>query len=139
VNLTNLRSGSDGAEREIVCSTFAIEVSGGFHGVAILRDLTGTRAAARTAAVLAQTAAQLVGAGTTDEILAGIARHAVEGTRAMVCGIAVVGDDHKMASVGAYSSPVYGLPPASRKTLLVRIHQVPESDCASADCTAIAR
>jgi PAS domain S-box-containing protein len=109
-------SGSDGTEREIVCSTFAIDVSGGFHGAVILRDLTGTRAAARTAAALAQTAAQLVGAGTVDEILAGIARHAVEGTRALVCGIAVVGDDHKMASVGAYSSPGYGLLPGSGKT-----------------------
>ena len=103
------------AEREIVCSTFAIEVSGGFHGVAILRDLTGSRAAARTAAALAQTAAQLVGAGKERSWL-GIARHAVEGTRALVCGIAVVGGDHKMASVGAYSSPGYGLSPASGQT-----------------------
>jgi PAS domain S-box-containing protein len=106
---------SDGAEREVVCSTFTIEIAGHPHGVAILQDLTGTRAAGRTAAALAQTAAQLAGAGTTDEILAGIARHAVEGTRALVGAIAVVGDDHKMASVGAYSSPGYGLPPASGK------------------------
>jgi GAF domain-containing protein len=84
--------------------------------VAIFRDLTGPRVAARTAVALAQAAAQLVGAGTIDEILAGIARHAVEGTRALVCGIAVVGDDHQMASVGAYSAPGLGLPPASAQT-----------------------
>jgi PAS domain S-box-containing protein len=107
---------ADGAEREVACSAFAIDMAGHPHGVAVFWDLTGPRAAARTAAALAQTAAQLVGAGTTDEILAGIARHAVEGTRAMVCGIAVVGGDHKMASVGAYSSPANRLPPASGKT-----------------------
>jgi PAS domain S-box-containing protein len=107
----NLR-GRDGAEREIVYSQFAVDVAGSPHGVAIFQDLTGPRAASRTAIALAQTAAQLVGAGTTDEILAGIARHAVEGTRALVCGIATVDDDHKIASVGAYVTPGYGLPPS---------------------------
>lgn len=105
--------GRDGAEREIVCLTFAIEMAGSLHCVAVFRDLSGPRAAARTAVALAQTAAQLVGAGTIDEILAGIARHAVEGTRGLVCGIAVVGEDHKLASVGAHVSPGYGLSQAS--------------------------
>jgi PAS domain S-box-containing protein len=105
----------DGAEREIVCSTFAADVAGGHHGVTIFRDVTGPRAASRTAVALAQTAAQLVGAGTTDEVLAGIARHAVEGTQALACGISVVGDDHKLASGGGYG-PGYGLPPASGET-----------------------
>ena len=105
----------DGAEREIVCSTFAADVAGGHHGVTIFRDVTGPRAASRTAVALAQTAAQLVGAGTTDEVLAGIARHAVEGTRALACGITVVGDDHKLASGGGYG-PGYGLPPVSGET-----------------------
>jgi len=110
---TCIMGGLDGAEREIVCLTFAIEMAGRVHCVAVFRDLSGPRAAARTAVALAQTAAQLVGAGSTDEILAGIARHAVEGTRALVCGIAVVGGDHNIASVGAHVSPGYGLPPAS--------------------------
>jgi signal transduction histidine kinase len=70
--------------------------------VTIFRDVTGTRVASRTAMALAQSAAQLVGAGTTDEVLAGIARHAVAGTRALACGIDVVNDDHKLAFGGGY-------------------------------------
>ncbi len=93
----------EGAEREIVCSTFAADVAGSQHGVTTFRDVTGIRAAARTAAALAQAASQLVGAGSTDEILAGIARHAVEGTRALACGISAVGEDHELAGAGGYS------------------------------------
>ncbi|HEY2280467.1 MAG TPA: histidine kinase [Streptosporangiaceae bacterium] len=94
---------SDGTEREAVCSTFVIDRAGRPHGVAVFWDLTGPRAAARTAAALAQTAAQLVGTETTDEILAGIARHAVAGTRALACGIDVVSNnDHKLAFGGGY-------------------------------------
>ena len=100
--------GSDGAGREIDCSAFAIEMAGGLHVVAIFRDLAGPRAAARTAAALAQTAAQLVGAGTTEEILVGIARHAIEGTRALAVGIVVVGEDHKLAVSGGYGFPDAG-------------------------------
>jgi PAS domain S-box-containing protein len=103
----NLR-GPDGAEREIVYSQFAVDVAGSRLGVAIFQDLTGPRAAGRAAVALAQTAAQLVRAGTTEEILAGIARHAVDGTRALACGITVVDDDHTVASTGGY-----GLPAAS--------------------------
>jgi PAS domain S-box-containing protein len=105
----------EGAERETVHSISATDIGGSPHAVAVFRDVTGTRAADRAAVALAQTASQLVGAGTTDEILAGIARHAVEGSRALVCGIALVGDDHKLASVGAHISPGYGLSPASGK------------------------
>jgi PAS domain S-box-containing protein len=94
---------SDGAEREIVCSTFAADVAGSQHGVTVFRDVTGTRAAARAAVALAQAASQLVGAGSTDDILAGIARHAVEGTRALACGISAVGEDHQLAEAGGYS------------------------------------
>jgi hypothetical protein len=101
--------GPDGAEREIGCSAFAVDMAGSLHCVAVFRDLTGSRAAARTAAALAQTAAQLVGAGTTEEILVGIGRHAVEGTRALAVGIIVVGDDHKLTVSGGY-----GFPDASR-------------------------
>src|SRR5450755_3264414 len=102
----NLRD-PDGAEREIVYSTFAVEIAGSPHLVAIFDDLTGPRAAGRVAVALAlaQAASQLVGAGTTDEILAGIARHAVEGTRALTAGIVVVGEDHKLATAGGYGFP----------------------------------
>jgi PAS domain S-box-containing protein len=113
---TSVLYGADGSEREMVCLMFAIDIDGSPHGVAILQDITGPRAAARTAVALSQTTAQLVGTGPTGEILAGLARHAVEGTRAVVCGIAVVSDDHKIVSVGAYSSPENGLPPGSGKT-----------------------
>jgi PAS domain S-box-containing protein len=106
----------DGAAREVVASTVAIEIAGGHHGVTFFRDVTGTRAAARTAMALAQAASQLVRTGNTDETLAGIARHAVEGTRALVCGIALVDDDHKIASVGAYITPGLGMSRASGQT-----------------------
>jgi PAS domain S-box-containing protein len=110
----------DGAEREIVCSTFAAEMAGGHHGVSFLRDVTGTRAAARAAVALAQAASQLVGAGTTSEILAGIARHAVEGTRALACGLAVVDDDHKLSVAGGYGhghGHGQGLPAVEQETM----------------------
>ncbi|MGO9660997.1 MAG: hypothetical protein ACLQVK_09245 [Acidimicrobiales bacterium] len=68
--------------REIVCSNFAVAVAKRPHRVAILKDVTLLRTEARTAVALAQTAAQLAGAGTTEEILVGVARHGVEGTRA---------------------------------------------------------
>ncbi len=105
--------GSDGLEREIVASTFAIELDGRRHAVALLRDVTAARSAGRAAAALSQTAAQLIGAATIDEVLAGISRHAVEGTRAMVCAVVVVGDDHMVSSVGAYSAPSNNLPVGS--------------------------
>jgi PAS domain S-box-containing protein len=97
--------GSDGVGHEIVCSTFAIDMAGRLHCVAIFRDLAGPQAAVRTAVALAQTAAQLAGTGTTEEILVGLARHGVEGTRALAVGIVVVGDDHKLAVSGGYGFP----------------------------------
>jgi PAS domain S-box-containing protein len=101
---------ADGTEREVVYSTFSLDLGGSPHGVTIFRDLTGPRVAARTAAALAQTAAQLVGTTTVHEILAGIARHAYEGTRALSAGIAVMGEDHKLAMGGGYGpgGPNYG-------------------------------
>jgi PAS domain S-box-containing protein len=99
---TCILAGPDGAEREIDCSAFAIDMAGSLHCVAIFRDLTGHRAAARTAAALAQATTQLAGAGTTEEILVGIARHAVEGTRATAVGIVVMDDDHKLTASGGY-------------------------------------
>lgn len=107
---TCVMSGVGGAEREIVCSLSAIGMAGQPHAVAIFRDLTGPRAAARAAMALVQTAAQLVGSGTTDEVLAGIARQACEATRALSAGIVVAGDDHNLASGGGYGpgGPDYG-------------------------------
>ena len=98
---TGILTRPDGIEREVVCSTLPIDIDGGPHRVIIFRDVSDTRAAGRTAMALAQAAAQLVGHGTITEILTGIARHAVEGTRALQCGMAVVGDDHRLI-LGGY-------------------------------------
>ncbi|MEO9200507.1 MAG: histidine kinase [Antricoccus sp.] len=96
---------ADGAVREIVCSTFAIVVEGHPQRVVILNDLTGPLGAARTGAALSQTTARLVGAGTTEEILVGLARHGVEGSRALAIGTIVVGEDHKLVASGGYGYP----------------------------------
>jgi PAS domain S-box-containing protein len=100
----NLRD-REGAEHEVVYSTVWVEIAGKPHLVAIFDDLTGTRAAGRAAMALAQVASQLVGAGTIDEILAGIARHSVEGTRALASGVVVVGEDDQLAAGGSYGFP----------------------------------
>ena len=71
----------------------------------MLADPGMPSAVADAAAASARTAARLVGTGTTDEILVGLARHAVEGTRAVVCGIVVVGDDRKLLSAGGFGYP----------------------------------
>ncbi|WP_160312241.1 histidine kinase [Streptacidiphilus albus] len=97
--------GVGAAGHEVTCSVFATDIDGASHWVAVLRDLGGGRAMKRTAAALAQTTAQLVGAGTVDEILRGIARHAVESTTATACGIVVVGEDHKLAAAGGFGFP----------------------------------
>jgi PAS domain S-box-containing protein len=102
--------GEDGIEREVVCSTFPIDIDGRPHGVAVLWDFSSSREEARTALALAQTAAQLVGHEDVSEILTDIARHAVQGSRALSCGISVVDQDHTLASAGAYGpdGPAYG-------------------------------
>jgi len=97
--------GVGAAGHEVTCSVFATDIDGASHWVAVLRDLGGGRAMKRTAVALAQTTAQLVGAGTVDEILRGIARHAVESTTATACGIVVVGEDHKLAAAGGFGFP----------------------------------
>jgi signal transduction histidine kinase len=96
---------ADGSIREISCSTVAIAINKRPHRVVTLNDLTGPATAARTAAALAQTAAQLVGAGTTEEILIGLARHGVQGTRALAIGTVIVGDDRKLVTAGGYGFP----------------------------------
>ncbi len=93
------------AGREVTCSVVATDISGARHWVVILRDLGSGRAGDRTAVALAQTTAQLVAAGTVEELLRGIARHAVESTAAVACGIVVIGEDHKLAVAGGYGFP----------------------------------
>jgi PAS domain S-box-containing protein len=94
--------GADGAEHEVVCFVHGLDIAGVIHAVAILQDVTDPRVAARTAAALAQTTAQLVGAGTVSDILERLSRHVVDGTRALACAISVAGDDHEPGSAGAY-------------------------------------
>jgi signal transduction histidine kinase len=66
------------------------------------RTSVDDRGASRAAAALAQTVAQLVGTAPTSEILADIARHAVEGTRAAGAGIAVTDEDHHLTYGGGF-------------------------------------
>ncbi len=119
--------GPGAAGREIVCSTFAVELAGNPHWVAIFRDLSGARAGARTALALAQTAARPV-TGTTEEALAGIARHAVEGTRAVLSIIGLVGDDHKLAAIGGYGHPETVAALAAWTAVPPNLYDVPGGD-----------
>jgi signal transduction histidine kinase len=68
------------------------------------------RSAVAEATALAREAAQLAGAGSIPDVLTMIARHAVEGSRALSCRITVVDEDSKLVSVGAYgpAGPGYG-------------------------------
>jgi PAS domain S-box-containing protein len=97
---TCMMLGGDGTERAIVCSMYTVEVAGVPHRVSILRDLSAPRSAARAAMALAQATVQGGGAATTDEILALLARHAVEETRCLTARILVVGDDRRVAGGG---------------------------------------
>ncbi|MDQ2852219.1 MAG: sensor histidine kinase [Actinomycetota bacterium] len=119
---------ANGVVREIACSTFAIIVEDRPHRVAIFSDLTGPLAAARTASALAQTTAQLVGAGTTEEILVGLARHGVQGTRALVVGIVVVGDDRKLVTAGGYGFPSREQSRAAWTSSSVTLDDLPGAD-----------
>jgi PAS domain S-box-containing protein len=94
---------STGRELEVMCSTFAAHSDGPACVVAMFWELSSSPAAARTATALAQTAAQLVAAeATLNEILADIARHAFEGSRATSAGIVVMGADGRLDSGGGY-------------------------------------
>jgi PAS domain S-box-containing protein len=93
-----------GDDRDVVYFTFTIEIAGAPHTVSIFRDLAEPRAAVRAATALAQTVAELARSSPTNVVLAGIARHAVDGTRALAAGISIVGEDHKLAVGGAYGS-----------------------------------
>ena len=91
--------------REVTCSVSATDIDGARHWLASLRDHGTGLAVDRTAVALAQTTAQLVAAGTVEEILRGIARHAVDSTVAIACGIVVISEDHKLAVAGGYGFP----------------------------------
>ena len=94
---------SAGGAHEVVCSTFAVE--GPTHPVLVATfwDMSGQQAATRNAAALSYTASRLVSAeATLNEILADVARHAFEGSRALSAGIVVMGSDHRLGSGGGY-------------------------------------
>ena len=86
----------------MVFAPFRVDVDGRAHGAALFRDFTETRAAGRAAAALAQSAAELVGEQSVSDILAGTARHVVEGTRALWAGLALIGESGTFGSGGAY-------------------------------------
>ena len=100
--LTRAVLGADGEEREMVFAPFRVDVEDRPQAGAWFRDVTEPRTAARTAAALAQSAAELVGTASVDEILAGVARRAVEDTRASWAGLAVVDEDDTFAFAGAF-------------------------------------
>jgi signal transduction histidine kinase len=94
----------DAIEHEIVFLTCAVDIAGSLYSVAIFRDVAGPHAAARTAMAMAQTAAQLVSNAPTSDVLNGIARQAVEHTRARAASIFVIGDGHVLTVRGGYGS-----------------------------------
>ena len=100
--LTRMLVHSSGEEREMVFAPFRVFVDGAPHGAALFRDFTETRAAVRAAAALAQSAAELVGEQSLSDILAGTARHVVEGTRAFWAGLALISESGSFSSAGAY-------------------------------------
>ena len=92
----------DAEEREVVLAPFRVDVAGRPHGGVLIRDFTESRAAGRAAGALAQSVAELVGSRSISEVLAGIARHAVEGTRAVWAGIALVDESGAFGPGGAF-------------------------------------
>ncbi|AHH16301.1 putative two-component system sensor kinase [Nocardia nova SH22a] len=97
-------AGADGIEREVFTSAFVLDSRQRPQCVLLLRELVGEGARDRTAAVMAR-AAGLVGTGSTEEILSGIAALVVANSRALACGIVVVGDDRQLAVGGSDGYP----------------------------------
>lgn len=98
--------GPDTLRREVTCSVFCVDSDGaGGSWLAIRRETGGEQSLDRTAQALEQITAQLVSAGTVEELLRGIARRAVESTSAVACGIVVVGEDHKLSVAGGFGFP----------------------------------
>jgi PAS domain S-box-containing protein len=100
--VTNVLIDNRGAELETLTAAQPVELDGSPHVGWVFRDLSASRTAARAAAALAQSAAELVGTASTDEILSGISRHAVENTRAMAAGIIIAGADDTLVFGGRY-------------------------------------
>ena len=125
----------DGTEREITWSNMSFQIDGRPHGAAIFRDTTDSRQAGRKAAALGQTAAQLAGRSPLWEIFGEIARHAVQGTRAVACAIATADRDGVLRVGGSV-----GLGERFRQLVrsgAVRIHDLPDGDVVLSGRTAV--
>ena len=96
---------ADGTEREITWTNMSFAIGGRPHGAAIFRDITDARVAARNAAALGQTAAQLAGRSPLGTVLSELARHAVEATRALACAIGIAGEDGALRAGGRRACP----------------------------------
>jgi signal transduction histidine kinase len=117
---------ADGTEREITWTNMSFAIGGRPHGAAIFRDITDARVAARNAAALGQTAAQLAGRSPLGAVLSELARHAVEATRAVACAIGIAGEDGTLRAGGAE-----GVPDEFRRVSLLgtlRIIDMPDGD-----------
>jgi PAS domain S-box-containing protein len=117
---------ADGTEREITWTNMSFAIGGRPHGAAIFRDITDARVAARNAAALGQTAAQLAGRSPLGTVLSELARHAVEATRAVACAIGIAGEDGTLRAGGAE-----GVPDEFRRVSLLgtlRIIDMPDGD-----------
>jgi PAS domain S-box-containing protein len=117
---------ADGTEREITWTNMSFAIGGRPHGAAIFRDITDARLATRNAAALGQTAAQRAGRIPLSTVLSDLARHAVEGTRAVACAIGIAGEDGALRAGGAE-----GVPDEFRRVSLLgtlRIIDMPDGD-----------
>jgi PAS domain S-box-containing protein len=125
----------DGTEREITWSNMSFQIDGRPHGAAIFRDTTDSRQAGRKAAALGQTAARLAGRSPLAEIFGEIARHAVEGTRAVACAVGRADGDGVLRVGGSA-----GLGEPFRRLVrsgAVRIHDLPDGDVVLSGRTAV--
>jgi PAS domain S-box-containing protein len=125
----------DGTEREITWSNMSFQIDGRPHGAAIFRDTTDSRQAGRKAAALGQTAARLAGRSPLSEIFEEIARHAVEGTRAVACALATADDDGVLRAGGSV-----GLGDRFQQLALsgaMRIHDLPDAEVVLSGRTAV--
>lgn len=117
----------DGRQRDILCATFALDKPGESSVIVVLRDLTSPGVATSTANALAQSA-YVIGTGTTQDILVGIARLAVDNTRALACAITLLGDEQKL-TLGAG----YGFASPQRRTTAWRAGTITLEDLPGGD------
>ena len=107
VTFTSTVLGADDTEHEVTGSALRVRTDGAPLVVLTLWDQTGPHSAVRRGAALVQTAALVGGAGV-DVMLAEVAQHAVEGTRASACQLVVVDDEDRFSDRGAYFRPGAG-------------------------------